>query len=105
DPFVAPTQIKFGVGITPQPQWKIAVDVVRVSFDEDVAEDQTEFHRGGEYQLMRMGQTRVLLRAGVYTGKLSSFDDNGNVDTKTKATGTVGVGFVVGQQFHLDVAA
>jgi hypothetical protein len=104
DPFVVPDQIKFGVGITPNPQWKVAVDVVRVSFQEDVAEDQTEFHAGGEYQLMPIGMTRVLLRAGVFTGKESSFDNLGNVETNTKGTGTFGVGFVVGQQYQIDLA-
>jgi hypothetical protein len=102
DTIVSPNQIKFGVGVTPNPQAKVAIDVVRVLYPSDFAEDVTELHLGGEYQLMPVGQNRIFLRAGLYTGKESEF--NAAATTKTTTTGTFGAGVVVGQQFQVDLA-
>ncbi len=105
DTFVAPSQIKAGVGVTPNPKLKVAVDVVRVFYPSDLSENSTEFHLGGEYQLMPVGQNRFFVRAGVFTGKEASINTTtGNSSTDTSTTGTVGGGVVIGQQFQVDLA-
>ena len=105
DTFVAPSQFKAGIGITPNPQVKVAVDIVRVLYPEDLFESSTEFHIGGEYQLMPIGQNRFFARAGVYTGKEGVVDTNtATPTTENKVTGTVGAGVVVGQRFQVDLA-
>jgi hypothetical protein len=102
DTFVAPNQFKFGVGIAPTSQFKIAVDIVRVFYPSDFTDDSTEFHLGGEYQVMSAGQHRFFVRTGLYTGREGEL--SATPTTKTTTTGTFGGGVVIGQQFQVDLA-
>jgi long-subunit fatty acid transport protein len=104
DTFVAPNQLKFGVGYGPTPQFKVAVDIVQVFYPSDVTDDATEFHLGGEYQIMSGGSHRFFVRTGLYTGREGELNFSTTPTTKTTTTGTFGGGVVIGQQFQVDLA-
>jgi hypothetical protein len=103
DTFVAPNQFKFGVGYAPTSQLKVAVDVVRVLYPSDFTDDVTEFHVGGEYQIMSGGSHRFFVRTGLYTGKEGELTFP-LPPLKTTTTGTFGFGAVIGQQLQVDLA-
>jgi hypothetical protein len=81
----------------------VAVDVVRVLYPSDFTDDVTEFHVGGEYQIMSGGSHRFFVRTGLYTGKEGELTFP-LPPLKTTTTGTFGFGAVIGQQLQVDLA-
>jgi long-subunit fatty acid transport protein len=94
-----PNRFGAGAGVRPTPRLLIAADVTWIAYsDLELAEDATQFHMGGEYQLLRSSSNQVFARAGLFTVPDDEFGEDGGV------VGTFGAGVALGRHFQADFA-